>query len=82
MLLGFPKSCSLESLYTVFGSAVFIRNQLLYFEEVIGSEPRYRGKEAGVFSGSIPHFLCVSNVHSASPQSATLFTVVSRWDTP
>lgn len=40
LLLDFPKLCSVDCLYIVLGSAVFIRNHLVHYEDVLGSEPR------------------------------------------
>lgn len=41
VLSDFPNQCSVECLYTVLSSAVFVRNHLVYYEDVLGSEPRY-----------------------------------------
>lgn len=40
VLSEFPNQCSVECLYIVLSSAVFVRNQLVHYEEVLGSEPR------------------------------------------
>lgn len=40
LLSDFPKVCSIDCLYTVLSSAVFIKNHLVYYEDVLGSEPR------------------------------------------
>ena len=34
--------CDVECLFIVLGSAVFIRNHLVHYEDVLGSEPRYK----------------------------------------
>ena len=41
VLSEFPKQCGVECLYTVLSSAVFVRNHLVHYEDVLGSEPRY-----------------------------------------
>lgn len=40
LLSDFPKVCEVECLYIVLSSAVFIRNHLLHYDDVLGSEPR------------------------------------------
>lgn len=40
LLSDFPKVCDVECLFIVLGSAVFIRNHLVHYEDVLGSEPR------------------------------------------
>ena len=62
LLSDFPKQCGMECLYTVLSSAVFIRNHLVHYDDVLGSEPRYvsslcdRNGEAN--SLRIQTFLC------------------------